>query len=183
MPAPIDITGQRFGRWTVLSLHCRKRQVTSWLCVCDCGRQKIVNQGNLRQGKTRSCGCLGRELNVARSTKHGQKRRGRASGAYITWQMMITRCSNPNFPNYKYYGGRGIIVCERWRSFENFLADMGPRPEGYTIERVDVDGAYEPANCLWIARGEQTKNRRPFKRGPNRKARLSDQAASSESRS
>jgi hypothetical protein len=157
MPAAIDITGQRFGRLVVLALHSRgKGHVPDrfWACVCDCGKRAIVAGYNLRCGKTKSCGCL--KLGNLNQLTHGQ----RSNPAYNSWSNMLQRCLNSNDPAFVDYGGRGITVCERWRSFASFFEDMGPRQLNYSIERIDVNGNYEPANCKWIPLSEQPKNTR-----------------------
>lgn len=129
-----------------------------WMCRCECGA--IINTAgcNLRRGYPRSCGC---KASVNKGT-HGHTRNGRWSSEYHSWSCMRDRCSNPNAPNYAGYGGRGITVCDRWqKSFEDFLADMGPKPTAaHTIDRKDVNGNYEPGNCQWSTPKEQGNNRR-----------------------
>jgi hypothetical protein len=169
MPAAIDITGQRFGRLVALALHSKGQRNPQrhplWLCVCDCGQQTIVIVGSLRTGNTRSCGCLQRDVSrqLAKTlirVTHGQSRNRRQTAVLQCWNNMMQRCFNSKCKDFKRYGGRGIKVCERWRSFTNFFADMGPMPDGYSIERIDVNGDYEPVNCKWIPLGEQWKNKR-----------------------
>lgn len=161
MPAFNDIAGQRFGRWMVVSLHAKPtREKPShnslWLCRCDCGTQAIIDGPNLVKGGTQSCGCL----KLERRTKHGHAKKRQIPNTYYSWLALKQRCTNPNNPSYKNWGARGISVCERWLSYENFLADMGPCPYGFTIERIDVNGNYEPSNCTWIPKSEQGKNKR-----------------------
>lgn len=153
----IELTGQRFGRLTVLRFVGKRESEHLWRCRCNCGNASVVNGGNLRTGHTRSCGCLHSEATTARNTTHGMSH----SRGYRHWADMISRCENPNCEGFRYYGGRGITVCSRWRrSFENFILDMGQPPAGLQIERRNNDGNYEPGNCYWATRSQNARNKR-----------------------
>lgn len=154
----IDLTDQKFGRLTVLSLIDKNRwRNTRWLCVCSCGKERVILGKSLRNGDTESCGCLQRE----RSFLHGHASSNNKSKTYRSWASMIQRCTNPNNENYHNYGGKGIVVCKRWRSFPNFLEDMGECPlDRHTLGRCDSDNNYCKDNCRWETWKQQERNTR-----------------------
>jgi len=145
--------------WTVLYDVARnaanQRRV---MARCVCGASVEVLYDNIRRGRTKSCGCL------KVKTGHARSNAGKPSPTYVSWQSMRTRCLNPNSADYHHYGGRGICVCPEWDSFEQFLADMGERPVGMTLDRREVNGNYCADNCRWATAVEQRHNQRPHRR-------------------
>lgn len=147
-----DLTGQIFGRLKVVEFHSSKNWRRYWVCICECGKTKIIAGSSLKCGNSTSCGCYNREL----ICKHGQYQ----TSEYYCWEAMTARCTNPNNPMYYRYGGRGITVCEEWKNnFKNFLSDMGNKPSSkHSIDRINNDGDYNKNNCRWATTKEQANN-------------------------
>lgn len=160
MSKAIELSGKKLGRWLVISRNKdpqHKGVGTYWNCVCDCGCKKAVDGSDLREGKSTSCGCFKLEMRI----KHGNAITGKMSHEYRCWIAIRSRCNSEANDHYADYGGRGIRVCERWNSFENFLADMGLKPSPkHSIGRKDNNGNYEPSNCRWETMSQQNRNRR-----------------------
>lgn len=159
----MDVTGNKYGKWLVTDGSIPPfggTDIHKVLCRCDCGTVRKVRFGNLRQGLSKSCGCYRRPHKG--NFKHGHSGQyGTHSGTYGSWASMISRCNYPKDIAYNLYGGRGIRVCDRWRNdFRKFLSDMGERPNGHSLDRLDNDGDYTPENCRWATTKEQQRNRR-----------------------
>ena len=161
----MDWTGKKFGKLTPIKRMTEFQKATRYECVCDCGNVTMVRSHNLTSGHTKSCGCIGSQNSALTgfnsSYRHGQSR----TKEYKAWISMKSRCYDANYENFASYGGRGIKVCERWlNSFENFLADMGLKPnENYSLDRIEVNENYEPLNCRWATEKEQSFNKRNTK--------------------
>ncbi len=155
-----DLEGKRFSRWTVLGYAGPSGRATFWWCRCDCGSIRSVDAATLINSTSRSCGCLSAELTRSRSLKHGMSK----TIVYRCWQQMLQRCNNPKKLGYANYGARGISVCKRWSCFQKFFSDMGVPPNGMSLERVDNNGNYNPANCVWATYKQQARNTRNTRR-------------------
>jgi len=167
------MVGEIFGRLTVREFayvhrYSNGNKFKKYVCVCICGRRIVVAGSLLRAGKTRSCGCLQREIAQKfglSNARHGHNRSAKNGGespTHSSWAAMMKRCTNPKTNNYELYGGRGIQICPQWYRFENFLADMGERPSGKSLDRIDPYGHYVPDNCQWATASEQRRGRRDY---------------------
>lgn len=150
-----DLSGQKFNMLTVISYYGNTEDHKAvWLCRCDCGVEKPIAAAKLKQGQ-KSCGCLSATANTRKKSYHGK----RGTGAYVSWSRMIQRCNYDGYDGTARYKGRGVSVCERWRTFVNFLEDMGDRPEGCSLDRINNEGDYEPSNCRRADQKTQARNK------------------------
>lgn len=159
MGAFVDLTGERYGRLTVVSKAGKRGKQICWKCICDCGTEKVIQGNSLKSGRIRSCGCLHKEIVGSIRKSHGET----GTRLYQAWENMRARCNRPSAKRYKDYGGRGITVCEEWNcsyeTFRDWALNNGYSDE-LTLDRIDVNGNYEPANCRWISNSAQQNNKR-----------------------
>lgn len=165
--------GQKYNRWTVLEAF-RLNGRTMAKCKCDCGNEGVVDLYTVKKGLSHSCGCYNAEAAIRTFTTHGYS----GDTTYRAWNAMKHRCLCKTSKEYPNWGGRGITICPQWiDSFETFLKDMGERPKGMSLDRIDNNGNYEPSNCRWATHSQQMKNRRPFKIGQKKSDRVALEAS------
>lgn len=153
----IDIVGKKFGNLTVLErASALGVKQTKFRCLCECGKETTVCASHLKNGHTKSCGCLVPVLTSKRATTHSKSK----TSTYRSWGAMIRRCTNQNCEAYQWYGEKHITVCDEWKKFDNFLKDMGDRPIGMELDRIDNYKGYSPDNCRWVTHKENCMNRR-----------------------
>ena len=161
MPNLLDLTGTTIGRWSIIErdINSLKKDIR-WLCRCSCGTTKSVAGRGLRSGRSTSCGCFNLERRKTACLKHGGVTNGKPTPTYSTWQAMRSRCRATKNVSFKNYGGRGIFITPRWDDYAAFLEDMGPRPKGLTLDRINNEDGYYKNNCRWATNAEQASNRR-----------------------
>jgi hypothetical protein len=155
----MDLTGHKYNKLTVLRQMPNRGERRCWLCRCDCGTEKSLTASDLRSGRVVSCGCHKR-AQMAQRNRDGATHGMTHTGVYRSWFAMRDRCENPKSPSWQWYGGRGVRVCDRWQAFERFFEDIGHRPAGKTLDRLNPFGDYEPTNCRWATPKEQAANKR-----------------------
>jgi len=177
MSKMLDLINKKFGRWIVLSRASSDSVGNAqWMCRCECGTEATVRGDHLRHGHSVSCGCYRREWSDVNKTQHGQRRRDDTTTEYNIWTSMKARCFNPRSQAFKYYGGRGITMCDEWRDdFKAFFDYVGQRPHGLSIDRIDNDKGYFPGNIRWATPLQQSHNSRRYK-GSSKSRHDSDQA-------